>query len=142
MALSLIESAFTYRSESGGASYYFTIVQNMNGVIGCRDIITPFGPIRDSNTQIPQFVLNDKQTAIGQVENILASTSAINGILTFAAETSQTVTFATPLANTNYRVQIAPEDNVTFWTSAKSLTSFTISASITFTGMVGFDVFL
>lgn len=142
MTLSLIESAFTYRSESGGQSYYFTIVQNMNGVIGCRDILTPFGPIRDSNTQIPQFVLDDKQTAIGQVENILATTSAVNGILTFTDETSQTVTFSTPLANTNYRVQIAPEDNVVFWTTLKSVGGFTINASTSFTGLVGFDVFV
>ena len=142
MALMLIESSFTYRSESGGPSYYFTIVQNMNGTLGCRDMLTPFGPIRDSNTQVPQFVLDDKQTAIGQVENILASTSAVNGILTFAAESSQVVTFSSALANTSYRVQIAPEDNVTFWTTLKSTGGFTLNASITFTGLVGFDVFV
>jgi len=142
MTLTLIESAFTYRSESGGQSYYFTVVQNMNGTLGCRDMITPFGPIRDSNTQVPQFVTNDKNTAIGQVENILASTSAVNGILTFTAETSQVVTFSTPLANTSYRVQIAPEDNVMFWTTLKSVGGFTITASTTFSGLVGFDVFV
>lgn len=142
MALTLIESAFTYRSESGGQSYYFTVVQNMNGVIGIRDEITPFGPIRDSNTQFPLFALNDEQTAIGQVENILASTSPVNGILTFTSEVSQVVTFSTPLANTSYRVQIAPEDNVEFWTTLKSVGGFTINASITFSGSVGFDVFV
>lgn len=142
MTLTLIESAFTYRSESGGQSYYFTIVQNLNGTLGCRDMLTPFGPIRDSNTQVPEFVLDDKQTAIGQVENILATTSALNGILTFAAETSKTVTFTTPFANTSYRVQIAQQDNVTFWTTLKATGGFTINASITFTGFVGFDVFV
>jgi len=142
MTLSLIESAFTYRSESGGQSWYYTIVQNMNGVLGIRDILSPYGPLCDSNTQIPQFVLDDQQTAIGQVENILATTSAINGILTFTNDTSQTVTFATPLSNTSYRVQIAQQDPVYFWTTNKSLTGFTINASISFTGFVGFDLFV
>lgn len=142
MTLTLIESAFTYRSESGGQSYFFTIVQNLNGTLGRRDMITPFGPIRDSNTQVPQFVLDDEQTAIGQVENILATTSALNGILTFTDETSKVVTFTTPFANTSYRVQIAQQDNVSFWTTLKSTGGFTINASITFTGFVGFDVFV
>lgn len=142
MTLSLIESAFTYRSESGGQSYYFTVVVNQNGVKAIRDVLTPFGPLCNSNQQIPQFVLDDQQTAFGQVDNLLAQTSAVNGILTFTAETSRTVTFGTPMANTSYRVYVSPQDPVFFWVTNKTATQFTINASITFTGQVGFDVFV
>jgi hypothetical protein len=142
MTLTVTQSNFTYRSESGGQSYYFTIVVNQNGVIAVRDWIAPTGPIRDSCTQIPQSVINDQTIAIGQVENILAQTSAVNGILTFTSETSKTVTFATPMANTNYRVVLSTQDFVPFRVSSKLMTEFTIQTGITYTGNVGFDVFV
>lgn len=142
MTLSLIESSFTYRSESGGQSYYFTVVVNQNGVKSIRDIITPRGPLCGANTQVPQFVLDDQQLAFGQVGNLLAQTSAINGILTFLGQTSQVVSFGTPMVSTNYRVHVSPQDPVFFWVTNKTLTQFTVNSSVTFSGMVGFDVFV
>ena len=142
MALTLIESAFTYRSEQGGEIWQFTIVNNQNGTQGIREVVGPFGLVRDTQTQIPGNVLEDQATAIGQVENLLAQTSAVNGILTFAGETSKTVTFSTPMVNTTYRVVLSVEDFVPFRIQFKSLTQFVVESGITFTGAVGFDVFV
>ena len=142
MALTLIESAFTYRSEFGGEIWQFTIVNNQNGTQGIREQIGPFGLVRDTQTQIPGFVTDDQTTAKGQVENLLAQTSAVNGILTFAGETSKTVTFSTPMVNNTYRVQLSVGDFVPFRIQFKSLTQFVVESGITFTGTVGFDVFV
>jgi hypothetical protein len=142
MTLTLIESAFTYRSELGGEVWQFTVVNNQNATQGIREQIGPFGLVQDTQTQIPGFVLDDQSTAKGQVENLLAQTSAINGILTFAGETSKTVTFSTPMVNTNYRVVLSVQDFVPFRILSKLATEFTVEAGITFTGSVGFDVFV
>ena len=142
MALTLIESAFTYRSEQGGEIWQFTIVNNQNGTQGIREVVGPFGLVRDTQTQIPGNVLEDQATAIGQVENLLAQTSAVNGILSFVGETSKTVTFSTPFLNTNYRVQLSLTDFVPFRIQFKSVTQFVVEAGVTFTGSVGFDVFV
>jgi len=142
MALTLVESAFTYRSDFGGVAWFFTVVQNQNGTLGIRDIISPYGRVCNSGTQIPQTVLDDQQQAIGQVENLLASTSAVSGTLTFTAETSKTVNLSTPFANTNYRVLLSVQDFVPFRITTKTLTEFTVEAGITYTGQVGFDVFV
>lgn len=142
MALTLVESAFTYRSDFGGVVWFFTVVSNQTGTLGIRNILSPTGRILDSGTQIPQTVLDDQQLAIGQVENLLASTSAVNGILTFTAETSKTVNLSTPFANTNYRVLVSSQDFVPFRITTKTLTEFTIEAGTTYTGQVGFDVFV
>jgi hypothetical protein len=122
--------------------YFFTIGVDQSDRVGVRNIQSPFGLILDSMTSVPQSVITDINSAISQVEGLLAATSAINGSLTFANEPFKTVTFATPLANALYRVQLDNTEFVVLRVTGKSVTGFTVEASAAFTGTVGYDVFI
>lgn len=132
----------TYNSGTASSLYRFTVYVNAADAVSVRDIRTPFGVLIDSMTLLPQSVVADIQTAMGQVEAMLALTSAINGNLTFSEEASKDVVFTAPLANTNYRVYTAPSDMVPARITNKLTTGFTIQLGVTFTGTVGYDVFI
>jgi hypothetical protein len=142
MASVRIGSEFTYTSGTGSQQYRFTILSDQTGNISVRNVQTPFGLIMDSMTSVPASVQQDICDAIAQVEAILATTSAINGTLTFAASASESVVFATPLTSTDYRVQVTTDSFVALRVINKTLTGFTIEANATFTGTVGYDVFI
>lgn len=142
MALSRVLTDVTYRSGASGTFYYFTISRDMAGGLFVKDIQTPTGRLVDANTPIPQSVTDDIQTALEQVEDFVAQTSAVNGQLTFTAETEKTVTFATPFAGTSYRVVFSPADFIPVRVVSKTTTGFTIQVGITYTGTVGYDVFV
>jgi hypothetical protein len=142
MAATRVQFDATYTSGSGTNLYRFTITVNVAGVVGVRDIRTPFGLLIDSMTSVPQSVVNDINAAIAQVETILAMTSAVNGTLTFVAEGSKEVTFATPMSGTGYRVQLSPSDFVPVRVTNKTTAGFTVQVGVTFTGTVGYDVFV
>ncbi len=142
MAASLAQSEFVYRSGTSPDIYTFTIVSNSQGAILVRDIQDPYGFVISPYTQIPQSVATDISTAMSQVETILALTSAVNGTLSFAAETEKTVTFAQAFSNTSYRVQITSDVFAPFRITNKTLLGFTIQAGSTITGTVGYDVFI
>ena len=142
MAATRVQFDATYTSGSGTNLYRFTICVNTAGVVGVRDIRTPYGLLIDSMTSVPQSVVNDINTAIAQVETILTMTSAVNGTLTFVAEGSKDVVFSTPMTDTSYRVQLSPSDFISARISAKSTVGFTVQLNVTFTGTVGYDVFV
>jgi len=142
MALTRAVFDFTYRSGSAGSYYYFTISQNQSGAISLKNIETPNGRIIDSQTGVPQSVVDDIATAIAQVENFVAQTSAVNGTLTFTAQTSRAVTFATPFVGTTYRVHVTMPDFVSWRITNKTTTGFTVEVGVTYTGSVGYDVFV
>lgn len=142
MAYTRIQSDFTYRSGVSPNYYYFTISLDQAGNVSVKDIESPTGQIIDSNTSIPQSVTDDITAAIAQVENFVAQTSAVNGQLVFAAETSKTVNFVTPMAGTTYRVVFSPQDFIPVRVTSKSTTGFTVSVGITYTGTLGYDVFV
>ena len=96
----------------------------------------------DSQTSIPQSVTDDIQSAIQQVENFVAQTSAVNGQLTFAGETTKTVVLATPMSGTGYRVVFSTQDFIPVRVTAKSTTSFTVSVGVIYSGVIGYDVFV
>jgi hypothetical protein len=141
MAFQRTLSTFTYRSGVAPNYYYFTITLDQSGLVAVKDIQSPQGRIIDSNTSIPQSVTDDIQSAIQQVENFVAQTSAVNGQLTFAAETTKTVTFVTPFAGTSYRVVFSVQDFVPVRVTNKLTTGFTVSVGVTYTGTIGYDVF-
>ena len=141
MALVKVLSEFTYESSSGGVSYCFTIVVDQQGNISVKNLLTPYGLV-DRVVSAPESVMGDIQTAIGQVEDLMAQTSAVNGNLSFTGETFQNVTFATAFANTNYRVHVTAGDFITWRITNKSVTGFTIEIGSTYTGTVGYDVFV
>ena len=142
MAATRVQFDATYTSGSGTNLYRFTICVNTAGVVGVRDIRTPYGLLIDSMTSVPQPVINDINTAIAQVETILTMTSAVNGTLTFVAEGSKDVVFSTPMTDTSYLVQLSPSDFISARISAKSTVGFTVQLNVTFTGTVGYDVFV
>jgi len=141
MAASLAQSEFVYRSGTSPDIYTFTIVSDSMGNISVRDIQDPYGFVLSPYTLIPQSVTTDIDTAMAQVETILALTSAVNGTLTFTAETEKSVTFASAFADTNYRVQTTSDVFAPFRITNKTVLGFTIQAGATVTGSVGYDVF-
>ena len=140
-----IESCFTYNvriDDPCNPSWMFTIVVNQDGTCGVRNIKSPRGGICDTMTEIPGEVLDAINDAKAQVENILAQTSAVNGTLTFTAETTQSIVFAIPFANTEYRVYVTLEDFIDYRITNKTVTGFDIELNVTYTGIVQYDVFV
>lgn len=142
MALTRVQSEFTYSSGSGNQLYYFTVVVDNASLVSVRNVQSPFGLITDSNTPLPQSVLDDMQTAITQAEDLVGLTSAINGSVTFTAEATQSVVFATPTTGTGYRVYLDIPEFLDYKIISKATTGFDIELSATFTGTLGFDVFI
>ena len=133
---------FSYRSGVSPQFYYFTVSLDQAGLISVKNIQSPQGRIIDSQTSLPQSVTDDITAAIAQVENLVAQTSAVNGQLTFAGETSKTVTFVTPFVGTGYRVVFSTTDFIPVRVTAKSTTGFTVSVGVSYTGTIGYDVFV
>lgn len=96
----------------------------------------------DSMTRVPQVVVDDIQGSMAQIEGLLGMTSAVNGTLTFTSETEKSVTFSTPMSSTGYRVYLTPSDFVSVRVTSKLVTGFTAQVSSTFTGTIGYDVFI
>lgn len=142
MTATRVLSEFTYRSGVPSSAYFFTIIVDEAGSYSVRNIQTPFGLILDSMTSLPQTVVTDISTALGQVENILATTSAVNGVLVFTNATSASYSFSTAMANTSYRVMLSPDLFVPLRIINKTTAGFTVEAGATVSGSVGFDVFL
>jgi hypothetical protein len=142
MMPTLAQSEFVYRSGVSPNLYTFTIVSNSLGTISVRDIQDPYGFVLSPYTQIPQSVTADISSAMAQVENILALTSAVNGTLTFASETEKSVTFAEAFTDTSYRVQVTSDVFAPFRITNKTVLGFTVQAGSTITGTVGYDVFV
>lgn len=132
----------TYTSGSGQQRYRYTVVADMSGVVSVRDIWSPYGLIMDSMTRLPQTVIDDIQASMTQMEVLLSLTSPINGTATFASATSVAIVFPTPLSNTNYRVHLSASDFIPVRVTSKLTTGFTIETGVTFTGTVGYDVFV
>lgn len=142
MALSRIQSEFTYTSGVPGSLYTFTILVDSQNNIAVRNILTPQGILQDPYTQLPLSVTSDIQTAIGQVENIVGQTSATNGLLTFTGQSSLSVTFPTAFSSTGYRVSLDVPDFIPHMVVSKLTTGFTVQLAVPFTGTVGYDVFV
>jgi hypothetical protein len=145
MALTKLMTELTYSSTTTTIpvqTYRFTIGMDQAQTISVRAIYTPTGLLVRDTTQVPKTVLDDIQTAIGQLEDLVGQTSAINGQLTYAAETQKSVSFVTAFANTNYRVSFSVEDYIVPRVVNKTVNGFTVEVPITYTGVVGYDVFV
>ena len=142
MTLSAVLTERSYQSESGGQIYYFTVALDQAGNCTVRQIRTPTGLLRDSFTGVPGPVLDDINTGKAQLEDLVAQTSAVNGILTFADEVSKSVTFVTPFASADYGVFPTLPDFLTWKITSKTTTGFTLELGSNYTGDVRFDVFV
>lgn len=140
-----VESAFTYQvriSDACSPLWTFTIVVNQDGTTGVRNVRSVYGGICDSNTQIPGEIMDQINAATADVENIVAQSSAVNGTLAFVAETTQSIVFATPFANTQYRVYVTLQDFIDYRITNKTTTGFDLELNVTYTGTVQYDVFV
>jgi len=142
VALTRTSTDVTYKSSAGGEDYYFIVVMDQQSNVSVRNIRSPTGLIVDANTTVPKDVQTDMATAIGQVEDLVAQTSAVNGNLVYAAEVTKAVVFATAMANTNYRVVFSTTDFIAVRVTNKATTGFTVETNVTYTGTVGYDVFV
>lgn len=136
---------FTYLVKTSNVcapAWMFTVVVNQDGTIGVQDIKSPYGPLCNTGIQIPEEVLQAIEDAKDEVEDILANTSVLNGTLTFTDQTSQSIIFADPFNNTNYRVYVSLPDFLSYRIVNKTVTGFDIELGVTFTGTVGYDVFI
>lgn len=139
------EACFTYMvriSDPCSPVWCFTIVVNQDGTCGVRNIKAPTGSLCNSMTQLPGEVLDAINAAKADVENILAQSSAVNGTLSFVNQTTQSIVFATPFANTNYRVYVTLQDFIDYRITNKTTVGFDIELNVTYTGTVQYDVFV
>lgn len=136
------QSTFTYRSVTqAGQSYYFDIIVGINGQVAVENIIGPFGPVAGTGG-IPLPVNNDIQLAISQAQATVLSTSTFSGQATFVATNSLIINFDTPLATADYRVLLDVSDFIAARVRLKSTTGFVLETSVTYSGVIGFDVFI
>jgi len=144
MAATLVQTNFYYQSTQGAQVYHFTLVLDQSGNLSVSEIATPTGLTlcESSSSVVPTEVLDDIQTAIGQVRDLMAQTSAVNGQLSYTNETSQSFTFTTNFSNTNYRVATSVSDFVQTRITTKTVSGFTVETSTPYTGTIGFDVFV
>lgn len=135
------EAAYSATTE-GGQVWHYTVVSDAQNLVGYRDLISPQGPVRDGYTVIPQEIHDAIRQSINQVESVLVATSAISGQLEFSGETQKTVNFSTPLADDSYRVHLDAPDFINTRVRFKSTTGFVVELGSTYTGTVGYDVFV
>lgn len=136
---------FTYMVRTSNVCappWLFTVVVNQDGTIGIKDIQSPYGLLCNTGIQIPEDVLQAMEDAKAQVEDILSNTSVLNGTLNFVDETTMSIIFAQPFNNTNYRVYVTLPDFVSYRIINKTITGFDIDLGVSFTGLVGYDVFV
>lgn len=142
MSLVLLGTSQTYQSTTGGQVYTFTVTIDQTGVCSVRDIRTPTGLLRDTVTGIPGPVLDDINTAKQQLEDLVAQTSAVNGILTFTDENTKSFTFVTPFSGTSYGVTATLPDFISWKVTNRTTTGFDLELGANFTGDVRVDVFV
>lgn len=141
MALTRTQSDYYYTSGGGTQTYSFIIGVTSNGSKIVRDIRTPTGYLVNSMSSLPYSVVEDIQTAMDQVENLIVNTSPINGTVNFVNQTQAIISFPTPVANAAYRVLYSTSDFVIVRTMpVQTVSGFTIETSTTYTGTIGYDV--
>ena len=133
MALTRLQSVHTYSSASGGVSYYFDVVVDSQGLVSVRNIRTPVGSLSDTNTALPQTVMDDMKAATELVTLLQLETEVDSGTAVFTGETSQAVIIAGGvLNNTNYRVVFTTPDGTVLEATSKTITGFTATAATTY----------
>jgi hypothetical protein len=146
MALTRVQSEFTYSSSSGGQAYLFEVVVDSQGLTSVRNIRSPYGLIQDSNTQLPQVVLEDIQAALEIVSVLQTETEVDSGNVVFSGQNTQPVVVpGGVLNNTNYRVVFTTPDGTVLEAQSKTTTGFDVVASTVYgapadTKTVGYSV--
>lgn len=142
MALMRLQSSSLYQSQVGQSKYTFVVQVDGNGLSAVRDIRGPNGLVQDPFTTLPSQVVDDIYAAKGQTADLLAETSLVSGTVALVASATGSVSFVTPLDNTNYRVALTFNPaGPTGYTVSKTTAGFSFILSNTYTGTVGYTVF-
>ena len=129
MALTRILAVHTYTSVLGNQTYTFDVTLDGNGVLGVRNIRSPFGQLLDPNTPVPDSVMTDISNARAITRQQLSQSIVTSGTMSWTGQTSQTVTVSSGLLNnTNYMVAYTTPDGTILTTSALTTTSFLVTA--------------
>lgn len=142
MALTTLLTQQTYQSNVVGQIYTFTVGLDQGGNSEITNIRTPFGQLCNTTVGLPGAVLEDINTALSNLETLVAQTSAVNGTLTYADENSQSFSFTTPFGNDEYAVIPTLPEFLSWRVTDKTTTGFTLELSTNFTGDIRFDVFV
>lgn len=130
MTLTRQQSVHTYRSSSGGQTYTFDVVVDANSLVAVRNVRSPYGLIQDTNTQLPQAVVNDIKEATELVGLLQQETEVDSGNIVFEGEVEIDVVIpGGTLNNTNYRVAYTTPDGTVLQTTGKTTTGFTAEAA-------------
>ena len=142
MSLTRYKTESTYISTTAlGEQYTFTVCQDLSGVVSVENIVTPTGSISDAHIKLPKEVTDDIATAMGELEDLMAS-SSVAGTLSFSEEASKEVVFETAMNAETYRVYVSLGDFVPFKITNKTVNGFTLQLGATYTGDIGYDVFV
>ena len=129
MALTRQQSVHTYKSSSGGQSYYFDVVVDAQGLVSVRNIRVPTGSL-DAYTPLPQVVTDDIKIATELVILLQLETEVDSGNVVFAGDVTKAVVIpGGTLNNTNYRVVYTTPDGTVLQTTGKTITGFTAEAA-------------
>lgn len=131
MALTRTQSVTTYSSSSGSQTYYFDVVVDAQGLVSIRNIRGPRGLIQDSQTGVPQAVLDDMDRARDIVVQTQTETIVTSGNLTFTGQTFQDVAIAAGILNNlNYRVAFTTSDGVLVIMENQATTGFRATVGV------------
>ena len=142
MSLTRYTTESTYISTTAlGDQYSFTVVQDVSGVVSVKNIVTPTGSMTDAYVTLPQEVTDDITTAMGELEDLMASSSS-SGTLVFDSESSKEIIFETAMNTATYRVYVSMGDFVPYKITNQTIAGFTLKLGATYSGSVGYDVFV
>lgn len=142
MSATRIQAVFSFKSMYNGSPYYYDVIVGQTGDIGIKNLQNMYGLIIDTVSSLPKPVVDDINASIAQVEDTMATTSAINGSETFSGESSKSVVFPSALSSSDYRVYINVDDLIVCRATNKTTAGFTIELSDEHTGTVYYDVFI
>lgn len=142
MALTRIKTELSYRSEQSGQVWHFTVGQDQSGGTFVGTIRSPFGTCTTSTAGVPGFVIDDINTAFQELEDLVATTSAVNAVLTYAGSASQSLVFTIPFSNNTYGVTVTLPDFLTWKITNKLTTGFTLELGSNYSGDIRVDVFV
>lgn len=129
MALTRVQSVYTYKTASGGREYYYDVVVDAQSLVSVRNIRGPRGLVQDSMTSLPTEVVRDIEEAVAIAQILMTETEVASGTVTFSGQTSRSVVVAGGLLNnTNYRVLYSTSDGTYLRTEDKTTTGFTAVA--------------
>lgn len=135
MALSRVQTVFTYKSARGGQAYLFDIVIDEQSSTSVRNIRGPRGLITDSITGLSEEVVQDINDAMDQAALLVSESSVANGTENFSGQTTRAVALAGGLLNNiSYRVQVTSPDGTPVRVENKTTTGFDLVVASAYGG--------